>query len=66
MLIHCLRSYSQDWNQLDTLGFLVQRLGGWISIGYLYVDFYVPENTSYMLWLVDDQLTRRLDLDYIV
>ena len=60
----CLRSYT-DWDIQDRLGFLAQRLGGWLSIRADCVDYFVPESYTYMLYMIDPNLVRHSHLDYI-
>lgn len=64
MLIVCLRSRS-SWTIQDSLGFLTQRLHGWFSIRNDCVDYFVPEPSAYLLYLIDPQLERYSHLDYI-
>lgn len=61
----CLRSYT-DWPTQDQLSLMCQRLGGWMSIRRDCVDYWVPEQYSYMLYLIDANLVVQRGLDYIV
>lgn len=61
----CLRSYT-DWPVQNQLSLLVQRLGGWMSIRRDCVDYWVPEQYSYLLYLIDANLVVQKGLDYIV
>lgn len=45
---------------------MVQRLGGWLSVHYIYVEYWVPEDRAYMLNLFDLELVRLQQSDYIV
>lgn len=60
----CYRSRS-DWTVQDPLSILVQRLGGWLSIRCDCVDYWVPEDRAYMLFLLDPNLQRKPELDYL-
>lgn len=48
----------------DPLSIYVQRVGGWISIQILSVDYYVPAEYAYMLELYDPNIRRMPQLDY--
>jgi len=61
----CLRC-CLSLDQQDSISLLNQRLGGWMSVGYVHVDYYLPEHLGYMLYLIDPNLTRQVKLDYIV
>jgi len=65
MLYTCLRS-RQTIIEQDPLSILVQRLHGWFSVGYSYVDYWVPSDYAYMLYMLDSQLEQRPFDDYIV
>jgi hypothetical protein len=65
MLILCYRSYMQPWRLHDPLGIFVQRQGGWMSIGPICVDYYIPEDYAYMLYLYDSHIQRQPQLDYL-
>ncbi len=65
VLYPCLRSAS-DWATQDQLGLLCQRLNGWFSVRSDVIDYWVPEDRAYMLYMIDANLTRQHTLDYIV
>jgi hypothetical protein len=50
----------------DPLSIYVQRRAGWMSVGAMYVDYYLPKEYAYMLYLYDSQIERKPNLDYIV
>ncbi len=64
-LYPCLRSHS-DWTTQDQLSLLTQRLNGWFSVRSDVIDYWVPEDRAYMLYMIDANLTREPTLDYIV
>lgn len=64
VIYQCLRSYT-PWDTQDSLGFLCQRLHGWFSIRGDCVDYFVPQDRSYMLYLLDPNLKHNHHLDYI-
>jgi len=45
---------------------LMIRLGGWSTIGIGIIDYYVPEDRSFLLALSHPQLERRESQDYIL
>ena len=63
--LHCLRS-SANMDVQDRLGFLCQRLGGWFSIRGDCVDYFVPESKTYMMYLIDPDISRHWHMDYVV
>lgn len=63
-LILCLRSYT-DWDTQDTLGLLVQRMGGWFEIRNDCVDYFVQKGRHQMLYLIDPALVRQPHLDCV-
>ena len=65
VLYPCLRSHS-DWCTQDQLSLLTQRLNGWFSVRSDVIDYWVPEDRVYMLYMIDSNLTRQPTLDYIV
>jgi hypothetical protein len=65
MLVKCYRCRMTVLDQ-DPLSIYVQRKGGWMSVGYGYTDYYVPEEYAYMLYVYDSNIERRARLDYIV
>lgn len=65
MLYTCYRCYA-PLDQQDPLSIMVQRLGGWLSVHYIYVEYWVPEDRAYMLNLFDLELVRLQQSDYIV
>lgn len=62
MRIYCYRSF--DWSNYDHMGFVVQRLGGWFSIGPIWIELYVPENRSEFLVLSCTDLERWVSKDW--
>ena len=50
----------------DPLSILVQRFGGWLSIQYDCVDYYIPEEHAYIVELCDPLIIRKANLDYIM
>lgn len=64
MRIICLRSYSQCSQTLDLLAVWTVRSGGWFTPLVLFIDYYVPQQTSYQLYLIDPHLTPKPNLDY--
>ncbi len=66
MLVNCYRLWSNDWPELDRLGHYVQRVGGWVSIGLCYVDYYVPETADAMFLLMNQRLELRRQDSWIV
>ena len=50
----------------DPLSIYVQRKQGWFSVNYDSVDYYLPEEYAYMLYLYDSRIERKSKLDYIV
>ena len=50
----------------DPMSIYVQRKGGWMSVGYDSVDYFLPEQYAGMLYLYDSQIERRAHSDYIV
>ena len=64
MRIVCLRSYT-DWPTQDQIGFLVQRLNGWFEPSLFDVEYYVPEDRAYMLYLIDPNIEPIPQRDYI-
>ena len=63
MLYRCLRSCS-DWATQDRLFQLTLRLKGWTAIrsqgsDYQVIDYWVPEDRAYMLYLIDSLLIDR-------
>lgn len=65
MLIECYRCHMPIAEQ-DPLSIMAQRLGGWLSVSYIWVDYWVPEDRAYLLFLYDPNLERLPKLDYIV
>ena len=53
------------------MGFLVQRLGGWFSIrsslesSRAVVDYWVPHDRAYMLYLIDSGIIPLADQSYV-
>ena len=50
----------------DPLSIYVQRKGGWMSVNYDSVDYFLPEQYASMLYLYDSSIERRAHSDYIV
>ena len=50
----------------DPLSIYVQRKGGWMSVGKYSVNYYIPEDYAYMLYMYDSQVVRKPKEDYIV
>ena len=65
MLVKCYRSRLPTVEQ-DELSLYVQRVGGWLSVSYGYVDYYIPEPYAMMAALYDSHIERISRLDYIV
>lgn len=42
------------------------KLGGWSSIGIGIIEYYVPEDRSFLLILSHPELERRENQDYII
>ena len=42
------------------------KLGGWSTIGIVTIDYYVPEDRSFLLILSHPELERRENQDYII
>ena len=64
MRLVCLIS-SASWDVQDSLGFLVQRLGGWFQPRLFDVQYWVPEDRAYLLYCIDADLERRASDDYL-
>lgn len=45
---------------------LMIKLGGWSSIGIGIIEYYVPEDRSFLLILSHPELERRENQDYII
>jgi hypothetical protein len=60
----CYRSYMSFRDQ-DPMSVFVQRVQGWMSVGYASVDYYVPEQYAYMLYMYDSAVRRLPGQDYI-
>jgi len=45
---------------------LMIKLGGWSTIGIVTIDYYVPEDRSFLLTLSHPKLERRASQDYIL
>ncbi len=65
MLIECYRSYMMPYEQQDPLSIFVQRKGGWMSVRPDSVDYYIPKEYAYMLYMYDSHIKRLPLLDYI-
>ena len=65
MLYKCYRCYAPISKQ-DPLSIMVQRLGGWLSVHYVYVEYWVPEDSAYLLHLYGLELESIALHDYIV
>ena len=50
----------------DPLSIYVQRVNGWFSVNRDSVDYYVPEDRAYMLYMYDSSIQRKSHKDYIV
>jgi hypothetical protein len=62
---HCYRSWLPISKQ-DELSLLVQRLNGWLSVcSCICVDYYIPSDRAYMLFLLDPNLERKSSNDYV-
>ena len=65
MLIQCYRaSLGTPWD--DHCYNLMIKLGGWSTIGIIHIDYYVPEDRSFLLTLSHPKLERRVSQDYIL
>jgi hypothetical protein len=65
MLYTCYRSYMPFKDQ-DPMSIYVQRKGGWMSVNYDSVDYFLPSDYAVMLYLYDSRIERKPKLDYIV
>lgn len=65
MRILCYRSRLPIIDQ-DPLSIYVQCRGGWMSVGRVSVDYYIPEDRAYMLYLYDSLIEPRPQQDYLV
>ena len=55
------------WQQWDDHCYnLMIKLGGWSSIGIGIIEYYVPEDRSFLLILSHPELERRENQDYII
>jgi hypothetical protein len=66
MLIECYRSYMMPYQEQDPLSIFVQAKGGWMSVGPISVDYYIPHDYAYMMYMYDSAIKRLPKLDYIV
>lgn len=65
MIYQCYRSHMLFRDQ-DPLSIYVQRVNGWFSVNRDSVDYYVPEDRAYMLYMYDSSIQRKSHKDYIV
>jgi len=65
MLVKCYRSYLPIVEQ-DPLSLYVQRVGGWLSVSYGFVDYFIPELYASMVFIYDGHIKRNSKLDYVV
>jgi hypothetical protein len=54
------------FTEQDPLSIYVQRKNGWMSIRNDCVDYFVPEEYAYMLYMYDSAIKRIQPLDYIL
>lgn len=64
MRLVCLIS-SASMDTQASLGFLVQRLGGWFQPRLFDVQYWVPEDRAYLLYCIDADLARSASDDYL-
>lgn len=66
MRISCYRSRIWPLCEQDDLSLFVQQQGGWLSIrADQSVDYYVPEEWAYMMYLYDTDIERVQKRDMI-
>jgi hypothetical protein len=66
MLITCYRSRLWPLCEQDDLSVFVQQVGGWMRIRADYsVDYYVPEEWAYMMYIYDTDIERKHKMDMI-
>lgn len=65
MLYQCYRSYMPFTDQ-DPLSIFVQRKNGWMSVRNDCVDYFIPKEFAYMLYMYDSNIKRQQSLDYIL
>jgi len=50
----------------DPLSIFVQRKNGWMSVRNDCVDYFIPKEFAYMLYMYDSNIKRQQSLDYIL
>ena len=68
MLVKCYRSYRSYLPivEQDPFSLYVQRVGGWLSVSYGHVDYFIPELYASMVFIYDGHIKRISKLDYVV
>ena len=62
--VYCYRSF--DYEDYDRLAQWAERLGGWFSLGPIWIELYVPQHRSEFLVLMNSDMERWPQKDWIL